>query len=72
MPQIYRCPKCGKNRSKFSLIYKLAQEISKDPDSGDTLYYSDELETLLLADGRPDLDMRCAACGYAGPEAEFT
>ena len=72
MSQIYQCPSCKKNRSKFSFIYKLAQEVRKDPDNGATLYYSDELETLTAADGQPDLDMRCTECGYAGPEAEFT
>lgn len=71
MTQAYSCPACRRNRQKFTLIYKLAQDITKDPESGETLYGADELETLAREDGSPDIDMRCAACGYSGPESSF-
>lgn len=67
----YLCPVCKVNRKEFDLIYKLAQEIHKDPDSGETLFRSDELAALLKEDGRPDLDVKCRQCGYVGAEAAF-
>jgi hypothetical protein len=67
----YQCPICRSNGEEFSLVFKLAQEIRKDPDSGEILYSSPELETVFRADGRPDLDVRCGACGYVGQETAF-
>ena len=49
----------------------MAQEIDKDPDTGRTIDYSDNLETLTRADGQPDLEVRCRACGYVGQEIAF-
>lgn len=68
---IYTCPVCQRNKSKFYMIMKLAQEVTHDPNTGKLLYVADELETLTLADGRPDLEMRCATCGHTGPEDSF-
>jgi len=42
-----------------------------DADTGELIYMSDEMETLTLSDGRPDLDLRCAICGHVGPLASF-
>lgn len=71
MSRGYLCPVCKANRSRFELIYKLAQEIHKDAESGQTLYQGDELSVLVKSDGRPDLDVRCSACGYTGAEGSF-
>lgn len=71
MGRAYKCPICRSNREHFALVYKMAQEITKDPYSGDTSYYGDELETVTRPDGQPDLDVRCIACGYVGQEATF-
>ena len=69
--QPYLCPLCKGNRTHFELIYKLAQEVRKDPDSGAAVFLSDELTTLARLDGRLDLDVRCARCWYVGAESAF-
>ncbi|HHW09335.1 MAG TPA: hypothetical protein GXX29_05120 [Firmicutes bacterium] len=71
LPQVYCCPACRRNKKEFALVYKLAQDIIKDPADGRTLYLSDELETLVRADGKLDLDVRCGCCGYLAPEDKF-
>lgn len=71
MPQAYLCPVCRGNRSNFDVIFKMSQEIQKEAETGETLYVSDELVTLVRDDGRPDLDVRCRQCGYVGAEAAF-
>lgn len=71
MASAYLCPVCKANRAEFEIVYKLAQEISKDEETGETLYQSEELTALVREDGRPDVDVRCRLCGYAGPEAHF-
>ena len=71
MSRPYLCPVCKGNRTHFDLIFKMAQEIRKDAESGDTLYRSDELVTLTHRDGRLDLDVRCGRCGYCGTESSF-
>jgi len=42
----YLCPVCRANRQAFDLVYKLAQEIRKNPETGKTVYRSDELELM--------------------------
>lgn len=68
----YLCPVCRANRVEFELVYKLAQEIRKDPDTGRTVYRADELAVLTKEDGRPDLDVKCRQCGYVGAESTFS
>lgn len=72
LSRAYLCPVCNVNRKEFELVYKLAQEIHKDPQTGETLFRSDELTTLSKEDGRPDLDVKCLQCGYVGAEAAFS
>jgi len=67
----YLCPVCRANRQAFDLVYKLAQEIRKDPETGKTVYRSDELELMRREDGQPDIDVKCRQCGYAGAEQSF-
>ncbi len=67
----YLCPVCKGNRTRFELIFKMAQEVHKDPTSGITQFQSDELTTLTHRDGRLDLDVRCDKCGYVGTEKSF-
>lgn len=71
MSRPYTCPVCRSNSEQFALVYKLAQEITKDPDTGAVLYYADELETVTKGDGKPDMDVRCLLCGYIGQERAF-
>lgn len=71
MARPYTCPVCRGNNRNFSFIFKLAQEIVKDPDSGATTFIADELETVTRPSGEVDLDIRCEACGYIGPEQTF-
>lgn len=71
MPGPYRCPICHDNRTRFTFIYKLAQEVQLDPNSGEVIYEAPELEAVLGPDGLPSLEVRCNACQYAGPERAF-
>lgn len=66
----YLCPVCKNNRCHFQLIFKIGQEIRKDADTGETVFVSDELETLSRA-GKPDIDVKCLGCGYVGYEKVF-
>ncbi len=70
MPQRYVCPICRQNRSQFEIIYRLAQQIQKDPETGALLYVSDTLEMPMLG-SRPELEVRCQSCGYTGTESIF-
>lgn len=63
---------CKANRKEFDLVYKLTQEIRKDPETGATLYRSDELAAMCRKDGRPDVDVRCRLCGYVASESVFS
>lgn len=67
----YLCPICHENRSHFTLIYKLAQEVRLDPQTGAPLYEAQELETVLRPDGRPDVEVRCGRCDYVAAETAF-
>lgn len=71
MPIPYRCPICHDNRTRFTFIYKLAQEVQLDPESGEVVYEAPELEAVLRPDGLPDVDVRCNACQYVAPERSF-
>lgn len=71
MARPYLCPICRTNRSRFALIYKLAHEVQLDPKSGASVYEAKELETMLRADGRPDIDVRCLECDYTAAETTF-
>lgn len=70
MGQPFLCPVCHDNRTEFMQIYKLAREITKDPDTGAVTYASDEWETV-AKDGRPELDVQCRLCGHVGKERDF-
>ncbi len=67
----YLCPACRSNRKDFEIVYKLIQEVQLDAVSGELLFQSDELATLIRSDGRPDLDVRCGRCRYTGSESSF-
>lgn len=69
--QPYRCPICHDNRTRFTLIYKLAQDVQLDAETGDPVYEAGELEAVLRPDGRPDLEVRCNACNYVASENAF-
>lgn len=70
MNQKYTCPVCRENHTDFEIIYRLIQKIRKDPETGKVIYASDILET--PAQGRkPELEIRCAKCGYTARERLF-
>ncbi len=71
VPPRYFCPDCKGNRTRFALIYKLAQEIRKDPKTGEILYRADEWEALSDGNGRPHVDVKCLSCGYTAYENVF-
>lgn len=67
----YLCPICHRNRTHFTLIYKLEQEVQLDPKTGVPVFESQELEPVLRPDGTPDLEVRCARCNYVASETAF-
>lgn len=71
MGRPYQCPICHDNRTRFTFIYKLAQDVQLDPETGDVVYEADELEAILRPDGLPDLEVRCKACNYTSSERAF-
>ena len=66
----YLCPVCRANRTHFQLTYRLLQEVHLDPDTGEIVYASDELELASRA-GEPEIEVRCQRCGYAAAAATF-
>lgn len=71
MFQAYQCPICHENRTHFTVIYKLTQEVRLDPKTGSPLFEAQEMESLLRPDGRPDIDFRCMRCHYTAPDTAF-
>ncbi|MBE3574437.1 MAG: hypothetical protein IMW99_03100 [Firmicutes bacterium] len=70
MPERYLCPNCLGNRARFMLIFRVGQEILKDPRSGVITYQAPEWE--MVQDGtHPYVDVRCLSCGYEGYERLF-
>lgn len=71
MARPYLCPACRNNHERFEVIYKLVQEVRLDANTGELLFETDELTTLIDFDGRPDIDVRCGRCSYTGKERSF-
>lgn len=71
MKNQFRCPVCFDNRTHFVVIYRLAHEVQLDAATGVPQYEAPELETLLRADGTPDVDVRCMDCNYTAPFQSF-
>lgn len=71
MSEAYRCPICHDNRTHFTFIYKLAQEVHLNAENGTPEYEAPELESLLRPDGRPDVEVRCMRCNYTSAETAF-
>jgi hypothetical protein len=71
MARPYLCPICRENRSRFMIIYKLAQQVNLDEVTGDPVYEAPELETVARSDGRPDIEVRCLKCDYTAKESTF-
>lgn len=66
----YFCPMCKGNRDRFTLIFKIAREIEKDPKTGVVRYVADEFR-LMSPPGPEELEVRCLACGYTAGERTF-
>ncbi|KMY50466.1 DNA alkylation repair protein [Peribacillus loiseleuriae] len=73
MAQVYRCPNCRTNKSRFNLIQQVATSVKKDPQSGDVVqeYSSDNLEPFHLPYRGPEVRVQCAACGLIEDEKTF-
>lgn len=70
MAHPYLCPVCRENRTHFQIIYKLAQEVRKDPHSGEILFADEEWRAIMKGD-RLDVDVTCLVCDYTGHESRF-
>lgn len=71
VPDPFLCPGCKENRTSFNFVFKLHQEVRKDPKTGEVVFESDELETAATPSGRPYLEVVCLSCGYSGQQAVF-
>jgi len=69
-PSPYLCPVCRVNRSRFAWVFRIEQEVTKDPDTGALLHVADEWE-VCTRDGLPDLEVVCLDCGHRAPERDF-
>lgn len=68
--EAYSCPVCGGNRTHFHILYKMAREIRKDAATGEILFAAPDLEVVTRGN-QPDIEVRCASCGYTGAEGMF-
>lgn len=73
MTQVYCCPNCRTNKTRFNLIQQVATSIKKDPQTGEiTQEYSlDTLEPFHLPYRGPDIRVQCASCGLIEDEKTF-
>ncbi|MBA9027685.1 MULTISPECIES: hypothetical protein [Bacillaceae] len=73
MAQVYRCPNCRTNKSRFNLIQQVATSVKKDPQSGEVVqeYSSDNLEPFHLPYRGPEVRVQCASCGLIEDEKTF-
>lgn len=70
MNEPYLCPACRENRRRFQLIYKLAREVHKHPESGRIEFAEDQWEVVRRGSGL-ELEVRCLLCGHSGDERRF-
>jgi len=66
----YLCPACRENRTSFQLVYKLAQEVRKDPETGRIQYAAAEWEAVRRGQGL-ELEVRCLLCSHVADERRF-
>lgn len=73
LAQVYRCPNCRTNKSRFNLIQQVATSVKKDPQSGEVVqeFSSDNLEPFHLPYRGPEVRVQCAACGLIEEEKTF-
>jgi rubredoxin len=71
--QVYRCPNCKTNKSRFNLIQQVPTSVKKDPQSGDIIeqYTSEQLQPFHLPYRGPQIRVQCAACGLIEDEKTF-
>ena len=74
MTQVYCCPNCRTNKTRFNLIQQVPIPIKKSPASGEIIeqYSNDSLSPFHLAYNGPELRVQCAACGLIEDEKTFT
>lgn len=72
--QVYCCPNCRTNKSRFNLIQQISIPIKKNPASGEIIeqYTNDNLQPFHLAYNGPEIRVQCAACGLIEDEKTFT
>lgn len=73
MSQVYCCPNCRTNKTRFNMIQQVSTSIKKDPQSGDVIeeYTSDTLQPFHMAYNGPSYRVQCAACGLIEDEKTF-
>lgn len=73
MSQVYCCPNCRTNKTRFNLIQQVPIPIKKDPTSGEIIeqYTNDHLQPFHLAYNGPDIRVQCATCGLIEDEKTF-
>ncbi|MFD0049494.1 DNA alkylation repair protein [Actinomycetes bacterium NPDC127524] len=73
MPQVYRCPGCKTNKSRFNMIQQVSVPVKKDPHTGEIVseYSNDALDPFHLPYKGPELKVQCATCGMIDEEKSF-
>lgn len=73
MSQVYRCPNCKTNKTRFNLIQQMATSVKMDPNTGDVVeeYTNDTLDAFHLPYQGPEVRVQCAACGLIEDEKTF-
>ncbi|WP_409301168.1 DNA alkylation repair protein [Peribacillus sp. SCS-155] len=71
--QVYRCPACKTNRSKFNMIHQVVTPVRKDPQTGAILeeYTNESLGPLHIPYRGPEYRVQCGVCGMVDEERSF-
>lgn len=73
MSQVYRCPNCKTNKTRFNLIQQMSTSVKMDPNTGDIIeeYTNETLDAFHLPYKGPEVRVQCAACGLIEDEKTF-
>lgn len=73
MTDLYLCPNCKTNRSRFNIIEQVSKPIKKHPQTGEIIeeYTNETLQPMHLPYRGPSVRVQCAACGLIEDEITF-